>query len=148
MIYDASSVALVRQGGRRHAEGTLHFPRTNRASRPVRERFENKTHIDAGRRDEAARGAFLSSTERANPGSRSSSSSSTSSSFSLIHLLSSSSYSTSSFFARPRRLHDEAEVDEGRRARAAAQERETIPVEEGPFCPAHPTRGFRRPWSH
>lgn len=32
--------------------------------------------------------------------------------------------------------------------RARARERETIPVEEGPFCPAHPTRGFRRPWSH
>lgn len=25
---------------------------------------------------------------------------------------------------------------------------EKIPVEEGPFCPAHPTHGFRRPWSH
>ena len=25
---------------------------------------------------------------------------------------------------------------------------ERIPAEEGPFCPAHPTRGFRRPWSH
>lgn len=40
-----------------------------------------------------------------------------------------------------------AEVDGGRLVHAA-RERETIPVEEGPFCPAHPTRGFRRPWSH
>lgn len=137
-------------------EGALHFPRTNRRRvRRTHERIENKTHIDARRRDEttttttghSTRRAFLSP-GGANPGSPPSSSSS---SFSLHHppprrRPSSSSYSAS-FFARPRRLHDEAEV-EGRRTRAAVRERETIPVEEGPFCPAHPTRGFRRPWSH
>lgn len=37
---------------------------------------------------------------------------------------------------------------EGALQARTVRERETIPVEEGPFCPAHPTRGFRRPWSH
>jgi len=146
VIYVASSVAVVRQKGHRHA---------GRARCTFRERFENKTRIDAGRRDEATTGhsthcsAFLSPT-RTNPSTSSSSSSSSSSLYHpppclrhhgcLILLLRS--------LRDHEGYHDEVEVDEGRRAYAAVWERETIPVEEGPFCPAHPTHGFRRPWSH
>lgn len=141
-------------------ESALHFPRTNRRGAARRDASVGSTNesrtrrtstpgVGTRRRQGTARGAFLSP-GGANPGSPPSSSSS---SFSLYH-------------PPPRRppvvfvlfcfllrettkaIHDDEAEVEGRRTRAAVRERETIPVEEGPFCPAHPTRSFRRPWSH
>lgn len=151
-MYDASSVAIAR--GKKvidTREGALHFPRTDRARLPG-PRFENKTshRRRASRRgdDRAARGAFLSREPirlllrlhlhpRLPPPSPPSPPSS-SSSYSAFFLLRETTKAARRSRGRRRKTH----------SYAAVRERETIPVEEGPFCPAHPTRGFRRPWSH
>lgn len=131
----------------RHARGRARCT-FNERNTCRRERFENKMPIDAGRRDEATMEQhwerhFCRLCKRPP--------SSTLYRWLLclcrchLHLI----------LLLPRETTKIVRISRDRRRKARSsklmlykRERETIPVEEGPFCPAHPTRGFRRPWSH